>query len=263
MGKWRDCTSHWTHRVDAGEIAKRVVATKVARGTLRGRPRVPIDVDEAARLYSQGLSVHEIGATLGTNGTRIWKRLNEAGISMRSRGLGRDVPNLKKRKHPELFDEVWLREQYLTKSSTEIGRVIEVSGPQVCVALKRFGIQTTFNKHQSRIHKTSPRAAAQRREKLGRHPSKLQRMLGLVLYRLGFADIRHEEPFGAFCADWYSPSLRLAFEADGSWHRMPGHVERDAERDGILAERHGVAVARFGTTDIRRLCGEVCPCPLG
>jgi len=187
-----------------------------------------------------------IAVELGVDGATVFRWLRRHRIPCRQWHRPR-------RKHPELSDENWLREQYATKSSTEIGLSIGVSGPQVCVALKRFGIQMTFSKHQSRIHKTSPRAAAQRREKLGRHPSKLQRMLGLALYRAGFSDIRHEEPFGAYSVDWYSPSLSLAFEADGSWHGMSGHAERDAARDGILVEQHGVAVARFNTIDIRRL----------
>jgi len=43
MGKWRDRTSHWTRQADAEEIKKRVVATKIERGTLRGKPRVSFD----------------------------------------------------------------------------------------------------------------------------------------------------------------------------------------------------------------------------
>jgi len=253
MGKWRDRTSHWTRQADAEEIKKRVVATKIERGTLRGKPRVSFDLDRAITLYQQGLSVHQVAAQMGTNGPLVHRRLKEAAVSLRppptTKGATVGQPRPSRRKHPELWDESWLREQYATKSSTEIGQEVGVSGPVVCEALKRLGIETTFSKHQSRVHKTSPRAAAQRREKNGKHFSMLQRMLGMSLYRLGFTDIRAEEPFGPYSADWFSPSLGLIFEADGPHHGLPGHLELDQARDECI----GLPVIRLNTTDVRRL----------
>jgi len=158
-----------------------------------------------------------------------------------------------RRSRAELFDLTWLREQYDTKSITIIATNLEVSAQAVYQALKRFDIPIIKNEHQSRANRTSPKAAAQRREKLGLRHSYLQRQLAWFLYRAGFTDIRQEEPFYTFSVDFYSPSQHLAFEADGSFHQMPEHKVHDQRRDRFLMTRYGLPVIRFSTTEIRRL----------
>jgi very-short-patch-repair endonuclease len=214
--------------------------------------RIELDLPTIVRLYWHGLSIFEIGDQMGVCGVTIQRRLRAAGVVRRSpsearRGRpGRFYPNAQ-----PLKDESWLRREYAEKSSTAIAGGLGVSHVTVCRALNRYGLKTqeTHDAHISRNHQTSERAAAQRREKNGRHLSGLQRMLGMSLYKLGFTDIRAEEPFGPFSADWYSPSLDLIFEADGPHHGLPGHAESDAVRDAAI----GLPVIRLDTTDIRRL----------
>ena len=162
----------------------------------------------------------------------------------------------KPRKHQAvLWDEdSWLREQYETRSITEIAEELkDVSYQTVYRALKRFGIEIRRDEHASRANRTSPKAATQRREKLGLRHSYLQRQLAWFLYHAGFTDIRQEEPFYTFNVDFYSPSQHLAFEADGSFHQIPEHQEHDQQRDRFLMMRYELPVLRFSTTEIRRL----------
>ena len=161
-----------------------------------------------------------------------------------------------KRKHQNILwdDGSWLRKQYETKSTTEIAEELgDISHMAIYRALKRFGIEIKRNEHASRANRTSPKAAAQRREKLGLRHSYLQRQLAWFLYHAGFTDIRQEEPFYTFNVDFYSPSQHLAFEADGSFHQIPAHQEHDQRRDKFLMSQYGLPVLRFSTTEIRRL----------
>ncbi len=162
----------------------------------------------------------------------------------------------KPRKHKAVLwdDDSWLREQYKTKSVTEIAEELgDITPKSIHCALNRFGIPITKAKHQSRANRISPKAAAQRRDKLGTRHSYLQRQLAWFLYHAGFTDIRQEEPFYTFNVDFYSPSQHLAFEADGSFHQIPEHQEHDQRRDKFLMSRYGLPVLRFSTTEIRRL----------
>ncbi len=63
----------------------------------------------------------------------------------------------------------------------ELGNITPKS---IHCALVRFGIPITKSKHQSRANRTSPKAAKQRREKLGLRHSYLQRQLAWFLARI-------------------------------------------------------------------------------
>ncbi len=215
--------------------------------------RVIFDEDEAERLYRSGLSIEEVGELLSVGYWLVYRRLLKRGVKFRA---ARSGPNHLKRKHPDILwdDDSWLREQYATKSTTEIAAELgDVSHMAIYRALERFGIEIRRDEHASRANQTSPKAAAQRRRKLGTRHSYLQRQLAMFLYRAGFTDIRQEEPFYTFNVDFYSPSQNLAFEADGSFHQMPAHRDHDQRRDRFLLMRYELPVIRFSTTEIRRL----------
>jgi len=213
--------------------------------------RATFDEDEAERLYHDGQGTTQLAKRYGLSHITINRRLKARGVSLR----GYATQRLVRHKHQDIFwdDASWLRKQYETRSITEISGELNVSHQTVYRALKRFDIPITKNKHQSRANRTSPKAAAQRREKLGLRHSYLQRQLAWFLYHAGFTDIRQEEPFYTFNVDFYSPSHHLAFEADGSFHQIPEHQEHDQRRDKFLMAQYSLPVIRFSTTDIRRL----------
>ena len=215
--------------------------------------RVELDEDEAERLYHSGLSIGEIGEALSVGYWLVYRRLLKRGVRFRAARYG---PAPLRRKHQAVLwdDGTWLREQYATKSITRIAEELgDITPKSIHCALRRLGIPITKAKHQSLANHTSPKAAAQRREKLGLRHSYLQRQLAWFLYHAGFTDIRQEEPFYTFNVDFYSPSQHLAFEADGSFHQIPAHQEHDQRRDKFLMARYGLPVLRFSTTEIRRL----------
>ncbi len=219
--------------------------------------RATFDEDEAERLYRSGQGTSQLAKRYGLSHITINRRLKTRGVVLRGYGpqhlaaLGK-----KKRKHQDILwdDDSWLRARYATKSTTEIAEELgDVSHMAIYRALTRFGIEIQRDEHASRANSTSPKAAAQRREKLGLRYSYLQRQLAWFLYHAGFTDIRQEEPFYTFNVDFYSPSQHLAFEADGSFHQIPEHQEHDRRRDRFLMARYDLPVIRFSTTEIRRL----------
>ncbi len=214
--------------------------------------RVTFDEDEAERLYRDGQGTTQLAKRYGFSHITINRRLKARGVLLR----GYATQRLVRHKHHDILwdDDSWLREQYATKSVTKIAAELrDVSYQSVYRALERFGIEIKRDEHASRANRISPKAAAQRREKLGLRHSYLQRQLAWFLYHAGFTDIRQEEPFYTFNVDFYSPSQHLVFEADGSFHQIPAHQEHDQRRDKFLMARYGLPVLRFSTTEIRRL----------
>ncbi len=83
----------------------------------------------------------------------------------------------------------------------------------------------------------------------------LEKCLRKLLLNQGVTDLQPcsiDEPqvrFGRYVVDFYSPSRRTAYEADGTyWHRNP---EKDQARDAYILERFGVTVVRFAEAELQ------------
>lgn len=66
--------------------------------------------------------------------------------------------------------------------------------------------------------------------------STLEDRFVLRLHRLGVrpAHLVQQHPVGAYRIDFADPDVLIGIEADGFFHRMPGALERDRERDAWL-----------------------------
>lgn len=85
----------------------------------------------------------------------------------------------------------------------------------------------------------------------------IHQRLAAFLKWCGIADLQWEVPFGRYRVDLYSPSLHLAFEADGAaWHEnhpFRDQLTRDRWRDAALLEQFDLPVTRFGEAEIQEL----------
>ena len=84
-----------------------------------------------------------------------------------------------------------------------------------------------------------------------RHPANV--FSGSHLRNRNFAGykFRRQHPIDPYILDFYSPSLKLAIELDGSGHAYSLREKRDQRRDEFLA-RQGIAVVRFWNHQIRK-----------
>jgi very-short-patch-repair endonuclease len=66
--------------------------------------------------------------------------------------------------------------------------------------------------------------------------SSLENRFAFNLSRIGITptDLLQQHTVGRYRLDFADPDVRIAIEADGFFHRMPGKPERDAERDAWL-----------------------------
>ena len=67
--------------------------------------------------------------------------------------------------------------------------------------------------------------------------------------RLHGLHFRKQHPAGPYVLDFYCSAARLAVEVDSEVHALGDRPERDARRDGWLAER-GVSTLRVTAADI-------------
>src|SRR6266850_230531 len=87
---------------------------------------------------------------------------------------------------------------------------------------------------------------------LRKNATKYERILWRRLRNRNFAGhkFRRQHPIDPYVLDFYSPSLKLTIELDGSGHGYLLREKRDQTRDQFLA-RQGIAVVRFWNHQIR------------
>ena len=88
---------------------------------------------------------------------------------------------------------------------------------------------------------------------LRKNAAPCERILWRHLRNRNFAGykFRRQHPIDPYILDFYSPSLKLAIELDGSGHAYSLREKRDQRRDEFLA-RQGIAVVRFWNHQIRK-----------
>ena len=73
------------------------------------------------------------------------------------------------------------------------------------------------------------------------HRLNRRQLMGVQFYR--------QRPLGSYIADFYSPTLRLVIEVDGSQHLAPEGQQHDHQRDAWLRQQ-GLSILRFDNLEV-------------